>query len=119
MNNFQDQLEKIKMLFHYSVHCFYGEATGTDDFDIPSLERRISVYGVPVGVLGGARTAWITKSLDEFLKMDIAQIPKLLPNPPTASQLRVPGRYVWGVEDEIEQLRIKGYFTPEGYQFKN
>lgn len=116
MNQLHQKLEEIKQLYHYSVHMFYGEDSGADDFDIAPNDRSVRVYAIPVGVLGGARACWSAKSMDEFMEMDISEPPIVLVNPPIPKALRNTGRYVWGTDDALQTLTDEGYFTREGYR---
>lgn len=104
-----ETLERFKKGHYYSVTLYYGEGTGCDDSDVPMLERKVRLFGVPVGVLGSARVAWVGKVKD-FDNFDFNQKPVVFDNPPNNEQNKMMSVgdeiiwAVWGTHDSVERV---------------
>ena len=90
-----NKLEEIKKLGAYAVTVHFGGDIGWDDMDVPTEERKITVYYFPVGGLGEKRNMWRGKYKD-FLAFDFSSEPKRISNPPELDEYKDGGFFTWG-----------------------
>lgn len=110
-------LEEFKQAGHYGVQVYFGENIGCDDFDVPMEERSLTITGVPVGVLGGARVLWKGNLVKARAFSFSNSSPVQVSNPPGYGEISDHGFYVWGSDSAINSLVNRGAATrPEQVQ---
>ena len=105
----EEKLEEFKKLGVYDIQLLFGEGVGCDDLDVLLHERKLWVWGVPIGCLGASRILY-KGTVGNFLSFDFkSNIPTIVPNPPKNLKNKKGNWFIWGVDSAVKAILKKWY----------